>query len=601
MGSKQLKAEWGIAENILGEIGTNDFSKPSYEKWSVTDMMWSTKNKKSRISWETWKRYYTENLKDALSRLKTSTEYKDFDGNIQKINNFDEESLVEEGEAEVEDFLKVRYSSKGELIVEGVDIEKVAYHLIETHNIKTWFGKRFDYSHTFDGRIFNNDTRAIIKVEVEKLLGVYCKKNIVEEIFEKVKRKTKVNREDFEKDDRNFLNLENGVWDLKEKRLLPHDPKYNFQTYIPQTYNENAKCKIWMKFISETLYPEDIPVIQEWFGFMMYREYFLKKMLICEGPTDTGKSVLMDTGIKFIGENNKTGISLQKISSGSDFTKLSLKNKLLNAYDDLSSKDLNDGGAIKVATGGGYISGEEKFGEYQQFRSYAKQWYNANKCPPIKDNDDLAYFGRNMMMKCDNVPEKLDPFLRKKLWTNEEMSGILNWALEGLYRLLENGKFSYNKTPEEVKQLMESSSCPLVAFSSDVLEKEDGYVISKDDMFKVYSEWCEKNNKPRLSKEMLGRNFTKYCPYIIAAKQKKNIWKNARFRGNWGDFIKKDTDSDTFDTSKKVISDYTDNDSQIDNINKNKVSKVSGISSEEYKQAGFETKEDYDRFMEETQ
>ncbi len=499
----------------------------------------------------------------------------------------------------IEDFLKVRRNNRGEEVVEGVDIDSVADYLIKTHNIKTWFGKKFDHSYTFDGRVFNNDTRGIIKVEVEKLLSVYCKKNTVEEIFEKVKRKTKVNREDFEEDDKNFLNLENGVWDIKQKKLLEHSPKYNFQTYIPQTYNENAKCEIWTNFIEETLYPADVPVMQEWFGFMLYREYFLKKMLICEGPTDTGKSVLMDTGIKFIGEKNKTGVSLQKISSGSDFTKLSLKNKHLNAYDDLSSKDLNDGGAIKVATGGGYISGEEKFGEYQQFRSYAKQWFNANKCPPVKDNDDLAYFSRNMPIRFDNVPDKLDPFLRKKLWTDEEMSGILNWALEGLYRLLENGEFSYYKSPEEVKQLMEISGCPLVAFSSDVLEKEDGAVISKDDMFKVYSEWCEKTNKPRLSKEMLGRTFTKYCPYIIAAKQKKNIWKNAKFKGIWGDFIKKETDTDTSDTIQKVIYNISKSDNDISNIIKNKVSDVSEFTKEEYEKAGFESKEEYEKMMEE--
>ena len=59
-----------------------------------------------------------------------------------------------------------------------------------------------------------------------------------------------------------------------------------------------------------------------------------------------------------------------------------------------------------------------------------------------------------MILKFDNVPDKLDPFLRKKLWTNEEMSGILNWALEGLYKLLDNGKFSYTKTPEEVKNFL---------------------------------------------------------------------------------------------------------------------------------------------------
>jgi hypothetical protein len=73
--------------------------------------------------------------------------------------------------------------------------------------------------------------------------------------------------------------------------------------------------------------------------------------------------------LEVFGERNKTGLSLQKITGGSDFTKLSLKGKHANIYDDLSSKDINDGGSFKIATGGGFISAEEKFGDCVQFIS----------------------------------------------------------------------------------------------------------------------------------------------------------------------------------------------------------------------------------------
>jgi len=442
----------------------------------------------------------------------------------------------------------------------SVDIDKVADYLINNHDFKTWFGIKSDYSFNWDGRIYNQDTRGIVKCECESLLKEYCKRNVVDEVFEKVKRKTKVDRKDFEADDTNFINLANGIWDIKEKKLIPHNSKYNFQRIIEIKKDENPlnvhNCPNWLNFLNETLYPEDVVIMQEWFGFLLFREYFIKKAMIGVGEQDTGKSVLMDTAIRFVGEENKTGLSLQKIGGGSDFTKLSLKNKLLNAYDDLSSQDVNDGGAFKVATGGGFISGEEKFGEFQQFRSYAKIFLMGNKIPQVKDNDDLAYFGRFIPIKFDNVPEKLDPFLRKKLWTDEEMSGILNWSLEGLYRLLENGRFSYNKTNQETKAIMEISGCPLVAFSSEVLVKEDGNVITKDEMYKVYSAWCEKVNRPRLSKEMLGRQLTKYCPYILAEKHKDRIWKNAKLSGDWVNLLEKPQKSlnnDTSDTSLKHI------------------------------------------------
>ena len=528
---------------------------------------------------------------DINERLKAVKEtYMKDENQVKGITGLVERNVTVE--KRIEDFLIIKYSEKtGEEISRKVDIDAVADHLISTHEFKTWFGTKSDYSFNFDGRKMNKDTRGIVKCDCEKLLENYCKKNIVEEVFEKVKRKTKVDREEFEYNETNFINLKNGVWDIKEKKLFPHDSKYNFTHIIEIAKDDNPlnihRCTNWLRFIGETFYPEDIPVLQEWFGFLLFREYFLKKAVIGVGPQNSGKSVVLDTAIKFIGEKNKTGLSLHKISSGSDFTKLSLKDKHLNAYDDLSSADINDGGAFKVATGGGYISGEERFGEYQQFRSYAKIMLMANKIPPVKDNDDLAYFGRFIIFKLDNIPDKLDPFLRQKLWTDTELSGILNWALEGLYRILEAGSFSYTKTPQDIKQLMEHSGCPLVAFSSEVLEKEDGAIISKDDMFKVYSKWCEESKKPRLSKEMLGRRLTKYCPYILAEKHKIRIWKNAKLSSKWKNWFENqqnDMITDTSDTSQNNMRKYLESDkssSKIDNIISEKVSEEPPKSPQE--------------------
>ncbi len=485
-----------------------------------------------------------------------------------------EENEIED-EPDREDFLISRgINTKTGREEFSVSIDRVSEYLIEKHNFKTWFGVSNDYCFNYNGKTFSPGARGLIKVECERILRSYCKRNIVDEVFEKIKRRSKIDKEEFEKTDKNLIALENGVWDIKRKKLISHSPNYNFQFFIPQKYNPDAECPMWEKFILEVLYPEDIPAMQEWFGFNLYREYFIKKGVICVGEQDTGKSVLLDTLIKFIGEKNKTGLSLQKITGGSDFTKLSLKEKHSNVYDDLSSKDLSDGGAFKVATGGGYISGEEKFGEYQQFRSFAKQMFATNKIPPVKDNDDLAYFGRWIVFRFNNVVEKLDPFLRSKLWTEKEMSGILNWALEGLNRLLENGKFSYNKSSQQIKEIMEISGCPLVAFSSGVLEKEEGNIITKDEMFNVYSKWCEIENRPRLSKEMLGRQLDKYCSYIYAEKHKERIWKNAKFQERWENISKKTlnvSNNDTTDTFKNIISRKKDI-SQIQDIIKNKAS-----------------------------
>jgi len=457
---------------------------------------------------------------------------------------------------EVEEFLMTEYNDNGEIKSQKVNIDKVADYLIKNFNFKTIFGSKNEITYLYENGIWNRKGREKIKTGAEKILGAWAKNNVVNEIFEKIKRQTSIDKEKFERDNINFIPIKNGLWDIKNKKLIQHSSEFYFKTIIPINYNQEAKCPLFIKFLKEALYPEDIPVIQEYFGFSLYRNYFIKKAIICLGETDTGKTILLESFINFIGDKNKTGLSLQKISSGNDFVKLSLKDKHLNVYDDLSSKDLMDGGNFKIATGGGNISGEEKFGDYVQFRNFAKHIFATNKIPPVKDNDDMAYYSRWMIIRFDNTPEKKDLFLKEKL--ANEIEGILIWALEGLYRLLDNGKFSYNKSPIEVKKIMEMSGDSLIQFGNEVLEKSEGNKITKEKMYETYIIWANKSDKPIFSKEQLGRNLNKKITYLIPKKDtKKRFWENAKIKIKWAEELKclplTQRKEDTLDTFKNFI------------------------------------------------
>lgn len=78
MNEKQSQAEWIMAEKMCPEYISNNFSKKHYEK--VKDNMIF----RGKISWETWKKWYSEHKDEILDRLNVN-EYLDFDGNIIKI------------------------------------------------------------------------------------------------------------------------------------------------------------------------------------------------------------------------------------------------------------------------------------------------------------------------------------------------------------------------------------------------------------------------------------------------------------------------------------------------------------------------------------
>ncbi len=453
-----------------------------------------------------------------------------------------------------------------------LDLDAVADYFCNEYDFVTIPNEQKDILYKFNGKFYERGVKSFIKKQCQILLGKYSKINPNMEIIAKIENKTQIVKEDFEIVNENLIPLDNGVWNIKKKKLIDHSPKNYFKTIIPIKYNEKSKCPKFFKFLEEAFYEEDIEALKEWFGFQLYRKYFIKKAVILLGETDTGKTILLEVLNRFIGEQNKTGLSLQKISGGNDFIKLSLRDKHSNIYDDLSSKDLSDGGNFKVATGGGMISAEEKFGGFYQFRSYAKHTFATNKIPPVKDNDDLAYFSRWVIFRLDNPPEKKDPFLKEKLTTEKELSGILNWALEGLYKILKSGEFSYKKSPGDVKKIMEMSGDDLIQFGQEVLTQDDGHKISKEDMYEIYCFWANKSQKPVLSKEQLGRRLNQKVTYIIPKIDKKRFWGNVNLKT---DFTIKHQRFQRF--NKNYIVGFTkdkNDDGKIDNMFSKKALKV---------------------------
>lgn len=408
---------------------------------------------------------------------------------------------------------------------------EIAKYLIKKYHIKT-IGERIRDIFIYKDGIYVlglNNIKAEIQEILEELTTTTNKNNIIEMI----KDSTLADLEDFNVN-KNFINLNNGIFNIKNKEFMPHSPEYLFFTKVPVNYNVNAMCPVISNFLNEIL-PEDQKIILEWFGFCLYRNYFIKKAIIFVGEKDTGKSTLIKLFERFIGKENVSGISLQKIVSDK-FASSHLYNKHINVYDDLSFSDINDNGLFKIATGGGIISGEKKFGEQFQFQNFAKLTFACNKIPDVKDTNDDAYFSRWIIVPFLAEITRVDKFLTDKMTTKEELSGLLNLALFGLSEILRKQDFSYGKTPEEVKKEMLLSGSMVANFVKDCLEEETGAWVSKDAMYEECARYAKFYNLPIVDKKFLGRKLPNHSGYIIdgtKAIDKKQIqgWRNVKIKG----------------------------------------------------------------------
>jgi len=414
-------------------------------------------------------------------------------------------------------------------------VYNVSQDLIERYSIKTLKGSKREIYIYQDGMYVLGEE--IIKKDIRDLLQELCSASSVKEVIETIKDLSPIDREEFTTE-KHLLNLENGVLDVRTKELMGHSPEHLFLTKIPVIFNPEAECPAIKKYLSDVLDDDQITIVKEWAGYALYPEYFIKKAIIFVGDGDTGKTTLINLLHTFYGEKNVSGVSLQKISIDK-FSCAHLYKRYINLYDDLSFKDISDNGAFKIATGGGIITGEKKFGDQFQFKNYAKLTFACNKIPDVKDADDEAYFNRWIVIQFNYVVDEKDKDkqLIHKMTTTEELSGFLNLALEGLGTLLKNERFSYNKSADEIKAEMLQSGSSIGKFAFSSLESAENNWITKDDMYRAFIQYTQQNNIPNTGIETLGKRLPKYASYISTYRpsdknkdKQVRAWSNVKFK-----------------------------------------------------------------------
>ena len=310
--------------------------------------------------------------------------------------------------------------------------------------------------------IFRSDGVAYIEKEAKRLLGDKAKRYMIGEVVKLTQIETYINRDQFEEDP-DVLILKNGVYHFDTEELTKHSPRYHAKVRLPIIYDPNAKCPVILKFLGEVI-PADVTTFQEWVGYHLIKDYRWAKILILVGDGENGKSKLLLLLGAFLGKSNISSVELIELITNR-FKKAELYGKLANIAPDIGAEELKYTGRLKSLTGDDYIEAAKKHQQPFRFRNYAKLSFSTNKLPRSPDRS-RAWFRRPLIMKCPNifVGEDCDPVILDKITTHQELSGMLNWILEGRRRLIKQGSFTRSETAEEIQKLYEELEDDTTAF-----------------------------------------------------------------------------------------------------------------------------------------
>ena len=363
--------------------------------------------------------------------------------------------------------------------------------------------------------------QVVIEQHCKNLLQEEFRKNRFGEVAEYIRASTFENADEPVK---SLVNVENGVLNIETGEFKPHDPRYHFFNKLNVKYDPTCKGQKIHGFLREiTGSEEDAKVLEEFIGYCLYRSYLYHKALALVGEGANGKSTFLRLVKSFLGTKNVSGKGLADLESNR-FAKASLFGKLANIYADLSDNTLQRTGTFKMLTGGDVIEAEKKFRDSFTFVNYAKLLFSCNKLPEVYDSTD-AFFRRWIIIVFPKIfkGDSCDPNILEKLTVPEELSGLLNIALEGLKRILENGGFSYSKSMEETREDYIRKSDPLAAFIMDCVEEDQSSILLKQPLYSLFAFYCRQNDLPAVNRDTFFKNISKHVTVTQVRVNRKDV------------------------------------------------------------------------------
>jgi len=388
----------------------------------------------------------------------------------------------------------------------------------------------------YDDGVYIPNGKSAIKEFCRDILGTVFNGHRCNQVIEKIAVDTYINAKDFFKN--NYVNevpVQNGILNLRTKELSNFDKRKIFFNKLPMEYNPKQDCPTIKKHFETVLSSiDDVKVIQELFGFLLYKEYFIEKAVMLIGSGRNGKGKTLDLMKNFLGADNVSSVPLQAFEQDG-FAISGLHGKMANLAGDLSSNALKNSGRFKELTGRDLITAQRKFMNALHFVNYAKLVFSCNELPKTYDQTE-GFWARWVILEFPytfkveeeimSLPEDervnlkvMDPEIEKKLQKPEELSGLLNWAIEGLHRMFENKDFSIGQTSTKIKEMWNAKSDSLTYFLNNCVEEDWDKVLPSDEFTMAYKKFCKSMNLIAVDERTMGKEM-KYKGYT---KERKTI------------------------------------------------------------------------------
>ncbi len=293
-----------------------------------------------------------------------------------------------------------------------------------------------------------------------------------------------------------LVNLRNGTFEIgtKEQRLRPASPR-DFLTYqLPFDYDPEATAPTFQAYLDKVQPDRDRQrILAESVAYLFVNPGTLKleKVPLLYGTGANGKSVFFDVVNALLGGGaNVSSFTLQQLTDESGYFRAKIANKLVNYASEINGK--MDAAIFKALASGEPVSARLPYGEPFTVTRYAKLMFNCNELPREVEQTD-AFFRRFLLVPFDvTIPDaEQDKGLSGKI-IGTELSGVFNWVLAGLHRLLEQERFTDSHAVRDALEQYRRRSDSVLGYLEDqALKPSTTENKPLKDLFTRYTAHCK--------------------------------------------------------------------------------------------------------------
>jgi putative DNA primase/helicase len=333
-----------------------------------------------------------------------------------------------------------------------------------------------------------------------------------------------------------FLNVQNGVINLRNGELLPHDPKYFMTKICKVDYVQKAPIGLWQESLAKIMPDQNTrDFIQRFAGYSLTGNTREEKFLVLHGEGGTGKGTVTETLADLLGDyadTLSTDVLLQSRNSTSgneptpELAKLPGVRLLLAS--ETGQGRLLDEAKVKALTGGDRIPCRKLRCDPFTYKPNFKLWLSTNHAPRVRGTDEGVWRRIRIVPFDQQFRDGInrDNAVKELLHNNDHLKTVLSWAVEGCLEWQRQGLVEPDvvlKTTADFR-----NDCDITEhFFADECEIGPIYEAPVKMFYHAFKDWCADNGHIAGSSTTFTR-MMESKKYIKTKKKYGWVWPGVR-------------------------------------------------------------------------